>query len=221
MPGETMAFEVRLAGITAGEAQLAVGEVGELRGPSRDHRQVTRGHGRRRGDSQARHRRGHHDDRLDTGRPLALETFVERATARAPRPRRFVGSRADITYTRDEDRQATHDAHRFRQGRRARRPLGDGAAARLARHTRHDEVGVRRRRPSVVARRRQVRRREHDRLGARQPPRGALRRLRRSARRQPDRRGRQAAAHVHRVARPTTPIACRSRSPRRPSSATS
>ena len=31
-PGETMAFEVRLAGIVAGEAQLAVGELGDYQG---------------------------------------------------------------------------------------------------------------------------------------------------------------------------------------------
>src|SRR5690606_17000617 len=31
-PGETMAFEVRLAGVLAGEAQLAVGQIGELDG---------------------------------------------------------------------------------------------------------------------------------------------------------------------------------------------
>src|SRR3954469_4760061 len=31
-PGESMAFEVRLAGILAGEAQLAVGEIGEVDG---------------------------------------------------------------------------------------------------------------------------------------------------------------------------------------------
>src|ERR1700733_7400582 len=32
IPGETMSFEVRLAGLVAGEAQLAVGELGDYQG---------------------------------------------------------------------------------------------------------------------------------------------------------------------------------------------
>src|SRR5258707_8340332 len=75
-PGEAMAFEVRLAGLVAGEAQLAVGALGAYEG----HRAVVVKSRAATAGAAAMIR--HIVDEattvidLDTGRPLALDTVV-------------------------------------------------------------------------------------------------------------------------------------------------
>src|SRR3954469_25756195 len=81
-PGETMAFEVRLAGLLAGEAQLAVGQLGDYEG----HRAVVIKS--RAATAGAAALIKHIVDEattwvdMDTGRPLALETLVEQGDTR-------------------------------------------------------------------------------------------------------------------------------------------
>src|SRR5690349_12006342 len=76
-PGETMAFEVRIAGIVAGEAQLAVGEIGEIEG----HRAVVV---KSRAQTVGAAALVKHivDEAttvidMDSGRPITVETLVE------------------------------------------------------------------------------------------------------------------------------------------------
>lgn len=121
-PGETMAFEVRLGGVLAGEAQLAVGEVGDYEGRRAvvvKSRAATAG---------AIALVKHVVDEattvidMDTGRPIALDTLVEQGDARTTATARFTGSIASVTYTRSADSApqklainfgtaALHDAH--------------------------------------------------------------------------------------------------------------
>jgi hypothetical protein len=121
-PGETMAFEVKLAGVTAGEAQLAVGDIGEYEG----HRALVVKS--RAATVGAAALLKHVVDEatttidLDTGRPLLLETLVETGKTRIEAHARFVGSRAEVTYKRDQEdkphtlrvdygKATVHDAH--------------------------------------------------------------------------------------------------------------
>lgn len=123
-PGETMAFEVRLAGILAGEAQLAVGQLGDYEG----HRAVVVKS--RAATAGAAALVKHIVDEattwidMDTGRPLALETLVEQGDSRVTATAKFTGTVAEITYTRSEDKAkdphtlkvdfgkvTVHDAH--------------------------------------------------------------------------------------------------------------
>src|SRR5262247_3597585 len=91
-PGETMAFEVRLAGILAGEAQLAVGELGDYEG----HRAVVVKS--RAATAGAAALIKHVVDEattvidIDSGRPLALDTIVEIGTSKTTASARFVGT---------------------------------------------------------------------------------------------------------------------------------
>jgi hypothetical protein len=121
-PGETMAFEVRVAGMLAGEAQLAVGALGEYEG----HRAVVvKSHAATAGAAALVK---HIVDEattvidMDSGRPLALETLVEQGDTRTTATAKFTGNRAVITYARaDETAPHTqkldfgsvmvHDAH--------------------------------------------------------------------------------------------------------------
>jgi hypothetical protein len=121
-PGESMAFDVKLAGVVAGEAQLAVGDIGEFEG----HR-VLVVKSRAQTVGAAAWIKKVIDEAtttidLETGRPLALETLVEIGDRKVRATARFVGDRADVTYTRDEqDKPHTmrvdfgtalvHDAH--------------------------------------------------------------------------------------------------------------
>jgi hypothetical protein len=104
-PGETMAFEVRLAGILAGEAQLAVGALGAYEG----HRAVVVKSRAATAGAVALIR--HIVDEattvidMDTGRPLALETLVEQGTSKITASAKFTGLVADITYQRDNEAQ--------------------------------------------------------------------------------------------------------------------
>jgi hypothetical protein len=102
VPGETMAFEIKLAGITAGEAQLAVGEITSYEG----HRAIVV-KSRAATVGAAALLKKITDEAtttidLETGRPLTLETLVEMGERQSTASARFVGSRADITYTREK-----------------------------------------------------------------------------------------------------------------------
>jgi hypothetical protein len=121
-PGETMAFEVRLAGMLAGEAQLAVGELGDYEG----HRAIVVKS--RAATAGAAAMIKHIVDEattvvdVDTGRPLELETAVEQGATRTTATAKLTGNVASITYIRSDEpapRKLTidlgkltlHDAH--------------------------------------------------------------------------------------------------------------
>jgi hypothetical protein len=109
-PGETMAFEVRLAGIIAGEAQLAVGALGAYEG----HRAVVVKSRAATAGAVAMLR--HIVDEattvidMDTGRPLALDTLVEQGNSKITASAKFTDHVADITYQRSGE----HEPHRVR-----------------------------------------------------------------------------------------------------------
>lgn len=121
-PGESMAFEVRLAGLVAGEAQLAVGELGDYEG---HHAVVVKSRAQTAGAAALLK---HVVDEtttvidMETGRPLALDTLVEQGTTRTTATAKFTGNLADITYIRsgeqaphkqriDFGKVTVHDAH--------------------------------------------------------------------------------------------------------------
>lgn len=103
VPGETMAFEVKLAGLVAGEAQLAVGALGDYEG----HRAVVVKS--RAATAGAAALLKHIVDEattvidFDSGRPLALDTVVEQGDSRTTATARFTDNVADITYKKSED----------------------------------------------------------------------------------------------------------------------
>jgi len=103
VPGETMAFEVKLAGITAGEAQLAVGDVTLVDG----HRTIVVKSRAATAGAAALLKKITDEATttidLETGRPLSLETRVEMGDRVSTAKARFVGNRADITWTREKD----------------------------------------------------------------------------------------------------------------------
>src|SRR5262245_21534294 len=81
-PGETMAFEVRLAGIVSGEAQLAVGELGDYQGRPAvvvKSRAATAG-----AAALIKHIVDEATTVIDmaSGRPIALETLLEMGETR-------------------------------------------------------------------------------------------------------------------------------------------
>jgi len=121
-PGETMAFEIRVAGMLAGEAQLAVGELGDYEG----HRAVVVKS--RAATAGAAALVKHIVDEattvidLDSGRPLALETLVEQGDTKITATAKFAGNAADVTYVRSGEKAphtaklnfgtiVVHDAH--------------------------------------------------------------------------------------------------------------
>ncbi len=121
-PGESMAFEVRLAGVLAGEAQLAVGQIGDHDG----HRAVIVKS--RAATAGAAALLKHIVDEattvidVDTGRPLSLETVVENGDKTTTASAKFTGSVVDVTYVRTGDKApkttkidfgkvTVHDAH--------------------------------------------------------------------------------------------------------------
>jgi len=121
-PGETMAFEVKLAGLTAGEAQLAVGALGDYQG----HRAVVVKSRAATAGAAALVR--HIVDEattvvdMDTGRPLAIDTLVEQGDNRTTASGTFRGNAAEITYQRGDGKpphvqridlgsHTVHDAH--------------------------------------------------------------------------------------------------------------
>jgi hypothetical protein len=102
-PGESMAFEVKLAGVLAGEAQLAVGALGAYEGRPAvvvKSRAATAG-----AAALLRHVVDEATTVIDfqTGRPLALETNVEQGDRKTTATARFTDNVADITYRRSEE----------------------------------------------------------------------------------------------------------------------
>ncbi len=121
-PGENMVFEVHLAGILAGEAQLAVGEVGNVDG----HRAiVVRSRAATAGAAALFTKISDEASTvidIDSGRPLSLETVVEQGDKRITASAKFVGNVATVTYQRTGDKEpkaqvlnfgttTVHDAH--------------------------------------------------------------------------------------------------------------
>jgi hypothetical protein len=102
-PGETMAFEVRLAGIVAGEAEVAVGALGAFEG----HRAVVVKSRAATAGAIAVVRHVVDESTtvidMDSGRPLALDSVVEQGDARITATARFTDTAADITYTRPNE----------------------------------------------------------------------------------------------------------------------
>jgi len=103
-PGESMAFEVHIAGLLAGEAQLAVGAIGDYEG----HRAVVVKS--RAATAGAAELVKHIVDEatttidFDTGRPLALDTVVEQGDTRSTATAKFTANVADITYARSDEK---------------------------------------------------------------------------------------------------------------------
>ncbi len=106
-PGESMAFEVQLAGILVGEAQLAVGEIGLVDG----HRAIVV-KSRAATAGAAALVRNITDEAttvvdVDTGRPMSIETVFEMGDKRTVASTKIAGSVAHVTYTRSGE-QAPH-----------------------------------------------------------------------------------------------------------------
>ncbi|MCX5748553.1 MAG: DUF3108 domain-containing protein [Proteobacteria bacterium] len=141
-PGETLAFEIRIGGILAGEAQLAVGEIGVVDGRRRiriHSRAATAG-----AVGLIKHVVDEATTELDveTGKPINFDTLVENGDKRVTSTGAFVGQRARVTYVRSEDNNVprtsiinfanadVHDAHSAMAAIRGWHPaLGAGAAA--------------------------------------------------------------------------------------------
>jgi hypothetical protein len=102
-PGESMAFEIRVGGVLAGDAAMAVGEVGEFEGKRAV---VVKSRAQTAGAAALLK---HIADEaqtvidVDTGRPLQLETHVEMGDKKTDATARFSGPIADVTYTRSGD----------------------------------------------------------------------------------------------------------------------
>jgi hypothetical protein len=121
-PGETMAFEVHLGGVLAGEAALAVGEIGEFEGKRAV---VVRSRANTAGAAALLKRIVDEATTvidIQNGRPLKLDTNVEQGNKKTTATARFVGNIADVTYTRNDDplphnyqinfgKQTVHDTH--------------------------------------------------------------------------------------------------------------
>jgi len=121
-PGENMAFEVRLGGVLAGEAQLAVGEAGQYEG----HRAVVVKSRAATAGAAALIKKIIDEATtvidLDSGRPLQLDTYVVQDGKTTKAEAKFTGTIANVTYTRDGDvkphafkldfgAQTVHDTH--------------------------------------------------------------------------------------------------------------
>ena len=121
-PGETMAFEVRLGGVLAGEAALAVGELGEFEGKPAV---VVKSRANTAGAAALFKRIVDEATTvidMKSGRPLKLDTHVEQGSKETTAEATFTGTIAEITYKRSTDRnphtykinfgaQAVHDTH--------------------------------------------------------------------------------------------------------------
>jgi hypothetical protein len=121
-PGESMAFEVHLAGVLAGEAQLAVGEIGEVGGRRAV---VVRSRAATAGAAALFTKISDEATTVidvETGRPLSLETVVEQGDKRISASAKFSGNVATVTYQRTGDKEpkaavlnfgaaTVHDAH--------------------------------------------------------------------------------------------------------------
>ena len=103
-PGENMAFEIRIAGMLAGEAQLAVGALGDYQG----HRAVVvKSHAATAGAvALIKHVVDDATTVIDmqTGLPLALDTLVEQGDTKTTATAKLTGSHAEITYVRSDEK---------------------------------------------------------------------------------------------------------------------
>ena len=121
-PGETMSFEVRIGGVLAGEAALAVGDIGEFEGKRAI---VVRSKANTAGAAALLKRISDEATtviELETGRPLQLDTLVEQGSRKTTAHAVFTGSMADVTYKRSDEAkeqsfkinfgtQLVHDSH--------------------------------------------------------------------------------------------------------------
>jgi hypothetical protein len=121
-PGETMAFEVRLGGVLAGEAALAVGELGEFEGKPAV---VVKSRANTAGAAALLKRISDEATTvidMGTGRPLKLDTVVQMGDRTTTAEAKFTGTIADVTYRRSDDpkphnykinfgTQTVHDTH--------------------------------------------------------------------------------------------------------------
>jgi hypothetical protein len=120
--GETMAFEVELAGVLVGEAQLAAGEIGDFEGRRA---MVVRSRAATAGAAALVRKISDEATSTidaDTGRPIRVETFVDMKGKQVATKTKFTGSVAEVEVTRDSDpkvskmridgkTQILHDAH--------------------------------------------------------------------------------------------------------------
>ena len=102
-PGESMSYEVHLGGMLAGEAQLAVGEIGEFEG----HRAVVVKSRAATAGAAALIKKIVDEATtvidVDTGRPLQLDTLVEQGSSRTTAQAKFTGNIANVTYLHNDD----------------------------------------------------------------------------------------------------------------------
>jgi hypothetical protein len=102
-PGESMAYEVRLGGVLAGEAALAVGEIGRFEG----HRAVVVKSRAATAGAAALIKKIVDEATtvidMDSGRPLQLDTLVEQDRQTTTAQAKFTGSIADVTYMRSDE----------------------------------------------------------------------------------------------------------------------
>ena len=121
-PGEAMAFEVQLAGVLVGEAQLAVGDIGDAGGKRAlvvKSRAATAG-----AAALVRKIVDEATTTIDaeTGDPISVETNVEMGDKKTVASATFLPTYAVVKYQRNEDKQPTtfnvqyrgqrlHDAH--------------------------------------------------------------------------------------------------------------
>lgn len=104
-PGETMAFEVRVGGVLAGDAAMAVGELGDFEGKRAV---VVKSRAQTAGAAALIK---HIVDEattvidMDTGRPLKLDTLVEMGDKRTTATATFSGPIADVTYNRSDEKE--------------------------------------------------------------------------------------------------------------------
>ena len=106
-PGEAMAFEVRLAGVLAGEAQLAVGDVGEINGKQAI---VVRSRAATAGAAALVKKIS--DEAITTidvanGHPMTLDAVVENNGKRTVATAKFDGGTAIVTYQRSGEAEKT------------------------------------------------------------------------------------------------------------------
>ncbi|HEU0031544.1 MAG TPA: DUF3108 domain-containing protein [Kofleriaceae bacterium] len=101
VPGESMSYTVQLAGVLVGEAQLAVGEIGNVDGKRAI---VVRSKAATAGAAALLKKMS--DEAIttidvDTGHPLSVETNVVNGDKITTATAKFTGSIADVTYRRD------------------------------------------------------------------------------------------------------------------------
>lgn len=107
-PGETMAFEVRLGGMLAGEAALAVGELGEFEGKRAV---VVKSRANTAGAAALIKRIVDEATTvidMQSGRPLKLDTYVVQGSKTTTAQATFQGNIADVTYKRGDDPNPRH-----------------------------------------------------------------------------------------------------------------